>query len=162
LSSYLGGNESDSGSSIAVDGAGSVYVTGYTYSQFFPTTPGALQPLHHGTCSGSGCPDAFVTRVNADGSLAYSTYLGGSNVDCTEAIAVDGAGNAYVTGFTRSSDFPTTAGAIQPARGEGTCGFYSWSLAPCPDAFVTKLSPAGGLAYSTYLGGGREDSGTGI
>ena len=96
---------------IAVDGAGNAYVTGDTLSTNFPTTAGAAQTTHAG-----GDNDAFVTTLDATGSgLVYSTYLGGSGLDWGNGIAVDGAG-AYVTGYTASTNFPTTAGAFQTTR----------------------------------------------
>jgi hypothetical protein len=148
-STYLGSSGSvfpgDSGRGIAVDAAGNAYVTGETTSSTFPTTPGAFQ-----TAFGGGMGNAFVTKLNPAGTaLAYSTYLGGSGRG--NGIAVDAAGNAYVTGGTSSGNFPTTPGAFQ--RTYGGSG----------DAFVTKLNPAGtALAYSTYLGGSGGDSGAGI
>jgi Beta-propeller repeat len=99
-----------------VDIAGHAYVTGYTASRDFPTTANALQsqPLYHGTIlSYFSQPNAFVAELNATGTaLVYSTYLGGGG-DVGAGIAVDGVGNAYVTGSTTSFDFPTTAGAWQ-------------------------------------------------
>ena len=137
-STYLGGSNSDSGSGIAVDSAGNAYVTGTTSSPDFPTV-NAFQPALRGTA------DAFVAKLNPAGSaLVYSTYLGGSNSDSGSGIAVDNAGNAYVTGSTYSADFPT-ANAFQPA------------LNGASDAFVTKLDAAGALVYSTYLGGTGSD-----
>ncbi len=106
-SSYLGGGEYDAGQGIAVDGAGSAYLTGYTQSADFPTTAGAFDTTYNGGV------DAFVTKLNASGAaLVYSTYLGGSDDDFGNAVALDGAGSAYLTGYTRSADFPTTAGAF--------------------------------------------------
>lgn len=136
-STYLGGNSNDYGLSVAVDSAGNAYVAGQTYSSNFPTTPGSFRPT-----IGNGS-HIFVTKLNAFGSaLVYSTYLGGSGFDAGYGIAVDASGAAYVTGETSSTDFPTTAGAFQPALGGGD------------DAFVSKLNPAGAaLDYSTYLGG---------
>jgi hypothetical protein len=144
-STFLGGSSDDEGHGIAVDDAGAAYVTGYTLSTDFPTAA-ALQVTNH------GAPDAFVTKLNPAGSgLVYSTYLGGNGEDLGDGIAVDAAGNAYVTGQTRSTDFPTTVGAFQRA------------LQGPADAFVTKLNPAGsGLVYSTYLGGGGFDAASGI
>jgi hypothetical protein len=131
---------------IAIDGAGNAYVAGSTESPAFPTTPGAFQPEYAG-----GSSDGFVTKFDASGSVVYSTLLGGGEPapravtaeDYAVGIAVDGAGSAYVTGVTQSSDFPTK-NALQDAH----TGFR--------EAFVTKLTPAGdGLVYSTYLGGAR-------
>jgi Beta-propeller repeat len=162
-STYLGGSgnsrqgNGDAGSGIAVDGAGNAYVTGFTDSADFPTQA----PLQAGL-GGSGATNAFVAELNPAGSaLVYSTYLGGSGgvfVDEGTGIAVDGAGNAYVTGNTRSADFPTTVGAFQTSLGN-----------EIGNAFVAKLNPAGSaLVYSTYLGGsgnsrqGNGDAGAGI
>jgi len=144
-STYLGGSDYDFGRGIAVDGAGSAYVTGDTWSQNFPTA-NAYQGAF-----GGGNDDAFVTKLNTAGSaLVYSTYLGGSGEDYGSGIAVDAAGSAYVTGDTRSQNFPT-ANAYQGAFGGVN------------DAFVTKLSAAGSaLVYSTYLGGDGGDRGSGI
>jgi hypothetical protein len=142
-STYLGGSGADFGEAIAADAAGNAYVTGYTPSTNFPIA-GALQGTYQG-----GANDAFVTKLNAAGTaLVYSTYLGGNGNDRGHGIAVDAAGEAYVTGLTSSTNFPTL-NAFQPTFGGGT------------DAFVTKLNPAGnGLVYSTYLGGsGGEDNG---
>jgi parallel beta-helix repeat protein len=137
-STYLGGSDRDNGYSIAVDTTGSAYVGGYTYSTNFPTVTGAYQ-----TTYGSGTSDAFVTKLNPDGSgLAYSTYLGGSLVDQVYGIAVDSSGNAYVAGYTTSSDFPTTEGA------------YRRTLSGTQDGIIVQLNPSGtSLLYSTYLGG---------
>jgi uncharacterized repeat protein (TIGR01451 family) len=144
-STYLGGSGGgEGGGGIAVDAAGNVYVTGSTLSTDFPTTPGAFQT------SLQGNSDTVVTKLNPAGSgLVYSTYLGGSGDENGGGIAVDAAGNAYVTGSTGSTDFPTTPGAFQSAfQGGGS------------DAVVTKLNPAGsGLVYSTYLGGSGGDEG---
>ena len=143
-STYLGGSGADFGYGIAVDGAGSAYVTGATYSTDFPTTAGAAQTTHAGSYV-----DAFVTKLNATGSgLVFSTYLGGIGDDDCRGIAVDAAGSAYVTGWTFSPNFPTTAGAAQT------------TYAGVSDAFVTKLDATGsGLVFSTYLGGSGQDFG---
>jgi hypothetical protein len=145
-STYLGGAGGDAGFGIAVDTAGNAYVTGETGSTDFPTTSGADQK------SLGGSRDAFVTKLDATGTaLVYSTYLGGTAFDTSHGITVDTAGNAYVTGWTGSTDFPTTAGAFQTTFG----GYY--------DAFVTKLNPTGtALVYSTYLGGTGYDESQGI
>ena len=146
-STYLGGSNNDDGKGIAVDLTGNAYVTGDTDSSNFPTTAGAFQT----TLGGDG-GDAFVTKLNPAGSaLIYSTYLGGSGLDRGLGVAVDASGNAYVTGDTRSTNFPTTAGAFQT------------TLDGFADAFVTKLNPTGSaLIYSTYLGGISFDEGLGI
>jgi hypothetical protein len=148
-STFLGGNGGDYGVGIAVDGAGNVYVTGDTGSSDFPTTSTAFQTTNHG----SG--DGFVTKLTASGTaLLYSTYLGGSGYDLGTGIAVDGAGNAFVTGDTGSRDFPTTRGPFQT------------SLYGLSNAFVAKLNPnlsgSASLVYSTFLGGSGSDGGVGI
>ncbi len=144
-STFLGGNDDDRALGIAVDGTGSAYVTGRTASMNFP----AQAPLQ--AAYGGGPNDAFVTKLNAAGSaLLYSTYLGGSGEDSSAGIAVDSAGFAYVAGSTASTDFPTQ-GASQATSGGDQ------------DVFVTKLNPAGSaFAYSTYLGGGNVDRADGI
>ena len=97
---YLGGNNLDYGYGIVVDSSGNAYVTGRTDSTNFPL----VNPLQ-ATIGGPG--DAFVTKINATGSqLVYSTYLGGSGYEAGDGIAVDGSGNAYVTGTTASTNFP--------------------------------------------------------
>ncbi|MEW5976083.1 MAG: SBBP repeat-containing protein [Acidobacteriota bacterium] len=133
---------------IAVDGSGSAYVTGYTAYQNFPTTEGApfRVPPGAGPCGGSLCRDAFIAKVNAAGDgLVYSTYLGGSGIDYSNGIAVDLAGNAYVTGATRSSDFPQTAPLSSPPSG---------------GVFVAKLNRTGtALKYSLTLGSAAPSEG---
>jgi archaellum component FlaF (FlaF/FlaG flagellin family) len=143
-STYLGGQLNDRGNSIALDSAGNAYVTGYTFSTDFPVA-NAIQPTLHGK------QNAFVTEINADGNaLAYSTYLGGSSYDTGFGIALDSAGNAYVTGSTYSTDFPI----VKPIQSTNHGG---------SDAFVTKFIAGGSaLAYSTYLGGSADDFGYGI
>ncbi len=151
---YLGGNGHDSARDIAVDAAGSAYVIGSTNSRDFPTAH-AVQPGFMGPTEpppeGGSASDVFVAKLNADGSaLVYATYLGGSRGDEGGGIAVDGEGNAYLTGSTLSPDFPTR-NPLQPAfGGGGTSG---------GDAFVAKLDPAGSaLVYATYLGGSGGDN----
>ncbi|MBI5181593.1 MAG: SBBP repeat-containing protein [Nitrospirae bacterium] len=112
---------------MAVDSSGNAYVTGYTGSTNFPTTAGAYDT------ASNGYYDAFVTKLNAAGTaLVYSTYLGGSNYDYGYGIAVDSSGNAYVTGYTYSTDFPTTAGAYDTASNGGY------------DAFLAKIGDVSG------------------
>src|SRR2546426_7456735 len=110
-STYLGGSGFEQGIGIAVDSAGNAYVTGYTQSTDFPTTSGAFQTYPRATAQ------VFVTKLNPTGSaLVFSTYLGGSQAfNLGTGIAVDSAGNAYVTGYTNSANFPTTPGAYQTA-----------------------------------------------
>jgi len=138
---FLGGYYWDYGDGIAVNGAGSAYVTGGTGSADFPITAGAFDTSHNGD------GDAFVVKVNADGAgLAYATFLGGSDSDGGSAIVVDGTDSAYVTGLTESPDFPITAGA------------FDTSLDGYEDAFVVKLNASGtGLAYATFLAACRRD-----
>jgi uncharacterized protein (TIGR03437 family) len=141
---YLGGNANDTATGIAVDAGGNAYVVGSTFSTNFPT----VNPFQ----SAKGAQDdAFIAKINAAGTAwVYSTYLGGNNVDEANGIAVDAAGNAYITGYTASTNFP-----LQSA--------FRGSNAASVDAFVTKMNPAGSaLVYSTYLGGSATDYGTAI
>src|SRR5689334_12469185 len=139
-STYLGGSGSDKVLAIAADSAGNTWVTGLTQSIDFPVT-NAIAPQKH------GASDVFVAKINATGTaLVYSTYLGGANIDAALGIARDAAGNAYLTGYTASPDFPVTANVRQPALN-----------GIAYDAFVTKLGPSGALVYSTFLGGTNVD-----
>lgn len=161
-STYLGGNDvpgdqaafGDLGYDIAVDGSGQAYVTGSTISRNFPVK-NAFQPAGNADSRGD-VNDGFITKFSASGTeLIYSTYLGGTGIDNCYGIALDAAGNAYVTGSTfgdQTNNFPTTQGAFQrTAPGGGR------------DSFVTKLNPAGtALVYSTFLGGNNSDEGEGI
>jgi len=151
---YLGGPTQgleDFANGIAVDGSGNAYVVGGTAAADFPTTGGAYQTTFAG-----GGRDGFVSKINPAGGgaadLIYSTFLGGSNdFDTISRIALDGSGNAYVTGRTFSTNFPTTAGAYQRTFG----GFR--------DGFVAKLnSTASTLVFSTFFGGSGDDYPVGI
>ncbi|MDD5689349.1 MAG: SBBP repeat-containing protein, partial [Caldisericia bacterium] len=144
-STFLGGSSSDYGNGIAVDSSGCAYVTGYTYSSNFPTTPGAWDRTYNST-------EVFVTKFNSVGTaLVYSTFLGGSSSDYGNDIAVDSSGCAYVTGYTSSSNFPTTPGAYDTTYNSST------------DVFITEINVTGtSLNYSTYLGGSGPDFGNGI
>jgi hypothetical protein len=152
-STFLGGNADDYAYGVAVDSSGDAYVTGATNSANLPTL-NAFQPNYAGGLCATApntfpCYDAFVAKLNPAGSaLIYSTYLGGTGSDYGYAIALDGSSNAYVTGYTISTNFPTTAGALRRVFG----GSY--------DAFVAKLNAAGSaLVYSTYLGGAGTEVG---
>jgi photosystem II stability/assembly factor-like uncharacterized protein len=148
FSTYLGGSTNDEGAGIAIDGSGNILVTGITTSTDFQ-----LQNPKQATLQGS--QDGFVTRFASSGtSLVYSTYLGGNSTEIARAIATDSTGNAYVTGETNSTNFPTTPGSFQA---NGAASQFS------PDAFVTKIDPTGQtFAYSTYLGGVDRDGGYAI
>ncbi len=151
-STYLGGSGNDDGHGIAVDSAGNAYITGHTDSTDFPTVNPIQSKNPLGSSPGGGVGCVFISKVSANGStLLYSTYLGGNGLDTGNAIAVDSSGDAFVTGSTTSSNFPT-ANAIQ-GKNLGALG----------TAFVTKLNPAGNaLLFSTYLGGSQSDGGNGI
>lgn len=147
-STYLGGSADDVAYGLAVDSSGNAYLTGYTLSTGFPTK--SPLPTADGSCVGCpGLSDAFVAKINSTGSaLDYATYLGGSSSDTGAGIAVDSAGNAYVTGATTSTDFPTTSGVVQSVG-----NIFG-------DAFVTELNSAGSaLVFSTYLGGSVSNGG---
>jgi hypothetical protein len=149
FSTYLGGSGCtmsypETGQGIALDAQGDAYVAGVTSSSDFPLS-NAIQPQLLGST------DAFVTKVNSSGGLLFSTFMGGSGVDVGNAIALDASGAVYVAGYTYSTDFPVTAGALQTANA-GAC-----------DAFLFKLSPTGDtLLYATYLGGSGADTASGI
>ena len=155
-STYLGGSSDDNGFGIALDAAGNAYVTGFTASSNFPTTAGAFDT------SFNGGQDVFVTKLNPAGTSAlYSTYIGGSSNDQGLAIAVDGTGNAYVTGFTGSTNFPIRADTSQIPPGSFV--YRSTYQGGSTDAFVTKLNATGSaLVFSTFAGGSGADEGWGI
>ncbi len=147
FSTYLGGDQSDLGQATALDSSGNIYVAGITSSTDFPTTPGAYQPGYIADPWNS----SFVSKFSASGSkLVYSTYL----VDCQIfGIAVNQAGNAFVTGRAGWFAFPTTPGAFQTVQGGGSS----------TDAFVTELNSSGSsLLYSTFLGGNNLDVGNAL
>jgi hypothetical protein len=151
-STYLGGGSNDYGYRIAVDGSGYTYVTGYTDSTDFPTLN------QYQTDPTDTAADIFVTKLDTtqsgSSSLLYSTYLGGANGDIGFGITVDSSGNAYVTGYTDSTDFPTLN------------QYQTDPTDTAADVFVTKLdttqSGTSCLLYSTYLGGDSYDRGYGI
>jgi len=141
---------------LAVDSAGSIYVTGSTYSLDFPTKSGyqSTPPAKQGSW-----PAVFVTKFSPDGtSLIYSTYLGGNGSEFAYAIAVDSSGDAYVTGQTNSVNFPITTGAYQTVCSPTPTNQGPPYAAACnsanASAFVTKLNATGNaLVYSTFFGG---------
>ena len=146
-STFLGSTGPEIAEGIAVDTSGSAYVTGSTSSPNFPTTVGAFDTTAN-IVVGS---DVFVTKFNPSGSaLVYSTFLGGTELDQGNDIAVDSTGSAYVTGFTLSPNFPTTADAFDTTHSSS-------------EVFVTKFNPSGSaLVYSSFLGGDATDLAFGI
>jgi hypothetical protein len=143
-STYIGGGSfNEGGTGIAVDSSGNAYVTGFTFSENFPTTPGAFDTTYNGN------RDSFVLKLNATGNqLLYSTLIGGSSSDDASGIAIDATGNAYITGSTES-DYPTTPNAFRTTGGG--------------DAFITKFNATGSaLVYSTLLGGDETELGRAI
>jgi hypothetical protein len=145
-STFLGGATYEEGSKVVVDPTGEAYVAGLTSSPDFPTTPGAFDQTYNGAF------DGFATKLARDGSsLEYATFLGGTGDDQAFDVAVDPLGDAYVTGATGSSDFPTTPGAFDGTQNGPR------------DAFVTQLNrDATAPVYSTFLGGTGDDFGTGV
>ncbi|MDP4114805.1 MAG: SBBP repeat-containing protein [Bacteroidota bacterium] len=146
-STYIGRDKDEGGRSIAIDAGGNAFITGYTTSPNYPTTPGAFQTTLNGYLT-----DAFVTELNASGStLVYSTLIGGNNEEYANSIFVDAGGSVYIAGSTRSENYPITPGANQTTFGGSV------------DVFVTKLNTTGSsLVYSTYIGGSDGDGGASI
>ncbi len=143
-------SDRDEGWDVTVDAAGNTYVAGATQSSLFPVA-GPIQPTHNGGA------DGFITKLDATGHILYSTFLGGTDGDGVHGIAVDAAGNIYVTGSTASTNFPI-ANAYQPTNNSGGT-FETGSF----DAFVSKLTPAGNaFVWSTYLGGERDEDGNSL
>jgi len=146
-STFLGGGAADQANAVTLDGSGAVTVAGWTGSASFPTTPGAYDTSYNG-----GGVDGFVSRLDAVGStLLWSSFLGGSAEDLALAMAVDPSGAVTVTGETRSSTFPTTAGAYDTSHNGGY------------DVFVTRLEADGSnLMWSTFVGGAGDDRGNSL
>lgn len=137
-SSFLGGDDFDTGRGVAVDLSGNVCISGYSRSFDFPTQNAFQSTKGGGPAKGGGHYDAFITKLDPNGSVIYSSYLGGSAIEESESVDVDALGNAYISGTTYSTDFPTQ-NALQS------------SLNGYSDAFVSKLDPNGAVIYSTYL-----------
>jgi hypothetical protein len=162
FSTYLGGSSIDRSSAMTMDASGNIYLTGDTESHNFPVTPTAYQATLQGT------DNAFLAKVTSDGStLVFSTLLGGSQTDQANALALDIAGNIYITGYTESSNFPhlDPFQNVLGISGAGNCGSTNLVNVPsviCPDAFVAKFGPSGIPTYSSFLGGSNADSGQGI
>ncbi|MGB9977944.1 SBBP repeat-containing protein [Methanobacterium sp.] len=156
-STYFGGSSTESGgakveigNAIKVDGNGNIYITGTTSSDDFPTTTGAHK-RNIASSEGVYWADAFVTKFNSNWNLVYSTLLGGNTSDeVPYGIVIDSKNNAWISGKTLSSDFPTTSGACQT------------SLQGATDAFISKFNSIGTLIYSTYFGGTSNDYGYSI
>jgi len=145
-STFVGGSSNDDGYSITLDSSNNAYVTGYTQSANFPTTPGANDTSHNGNY------DVFILKLSADGStLLYSTFVGSSDGEGGYSIALDSSDNAYVTGYTQSANFPTTPGANDTSHNGNI------------DVFILKLSADGSsLLYSTFVGESDDDRGRSI
>jgi hypothetical protein len=142
-STYLGGSDQDSGYSIAVAADGSCYVTGITMSSDFPTK-NAFESTYNG-----GNFDAFIAKFSSNGSLIWSSFLGGDRIDVGYGLAVTSDSSCYITGLTASLDFPT-----KNAYDTIPNGYW--------DVFVTKFHPNGSLSWSTLLGGSAYEEGLGI
>ena len=150
----LGGSKFDDASDVALDSGGNIYVAGSTAS---------TSPFTSVAVAASANLDAFAAKLSPTGALTYGARLGGASNDSGEGIAVDGAGNAYLTGYTTSADFPATAGAFQTERGNGGCPTVVLTPNLCNDAFAAKLNAAGtSLVYATYLAGAGNDYGYGL
>ncbi len=147
-STYLGGAQNDVGRTVAVNSAGDAFVSGWTGSPDFPATPGSYDTTFNGLGSGTNFGgDLFVVRLDATGtSLAYSTFVGGADLEYTISMGITQGGEATVAGHVHSTDFPVTPGA------------YDTSFTPFSQAFVTRLNSAGSaLVFSTFIGGAQEE-----
>jgi hypothetical protein len=153
LVSYLGGSNGDLATGVAVNSTGNIYVSGETISIDLPVTNGSDCGTDGNCNANSSTPfdDAFVVSIKADlSNYNYVTYYGGSGIDDAFAIAADASGNAFVTGATASSDFPTAGTPFQNA------------IAGAQNAFLVELNSAGTASYSTYFGGDGSDTGLGV
>ena len=143
-STYLGGSNWDRSEAVTIDGSGNAFITGYTMSTNFPTS-GAYQGSY-----GGGIYDAFLSKFTPTGTLSWSTYLGGNSHDFGNEVATDDSGNAFVTGLSLSTNFPTTTGAYQDS--------HIGDL----DVILSRFTPTGSLSWSTYLGGSQREISQGV
>jgi gliding motility-associated-like protein len=150
-STFIGGNRQENGISLDADLSDNLVLTGLTYSTNFPTTLNAFDRTFNSPAFGGS--DIIVVKINSNGtSLIFSTYLGGSSSDGGYSVLLDDKGNSYISGATKSTNFPTTNGALQRTFSGGN-----------DDAIISKFDPTGSLlAYSTYLGGAKDDLGNAI
>ncbi len=163
FSTYLGGSSNDESLGMVLDSGGNIYLTGSTQSPNYPVTTSAYQSSLLGTTN------AFVTKLAPDASqVLLSTFFGGNTTDQADALALDSAGNIYITGYTQSTNFPLLDASqnVLGIAGAGNCGStnlqYVLPNIICPDAFVVKFSTSGTPVYSTFLGGSGTDAGQGI
>jgi hypothetical protein len=155
---YLGGAEEDEVFAIALDPSNNVYVTGESNSTSgWPTAAAGNVPASHSF-------DVFVTKLTSAGVMSYTTFVGGANADSGLAIAVDSTGEAFVTGITQSSNFPTTAGVAQATTTNSSpcVNTKNNGTTACSDAFALKLSAGGAISWATFVGGNNDDDGYGI
>lgn len=153
-STYLGGSNDDYGNDIALDHAGNIYVTGYTTSIDFLSDKKLLYPgniITNSTSTSISDSNVYVVKLTEEGKMVYGTHFGGSQDDESWSVSTDSDNNVYLTGSTKSTDFPTA----NPLQSKHAGGAH--------DAFVVKLAKDGNtLVYSTYLGGSEDDYGTEI
>lgn len=152
-STYLGGSRADAANSVKIGPDGSVYISGYTSSYDFPTTPNAFQPSHGDSTFGN--EDAFIAKLSSDGdSLLYCSFYGGLGHDRPRGMDLGPDGDLFVTGYTVGGDVPTTPGAFDESF-NGAPGFS--------DIFVFRADPnSGALEYATFIGGSESESGHAI
>ncbi len=148
FSTYIGGSSTDIGGSLALDANNSVYLTGTTFSNDFPTTPGAYDTTYQSSGSVWGESDGFVVKLTDNGTkMGFGTYLGVKMNESILQVVLDGSGNPIITGAVESSDFPTTSGAYDTTHNGGG-----------NDIFITRLNSSGDkILYSTFLGGSGQD-----
>lgn len=154
-STFVGGREADTVTRLAVTPDGAIAIVGDTTSTDFPT-----RDAFDRSCQGAGgCDDGFVARLAPDGrAVVHSSFLGGGHVDVASDVVAGGDGGLYVTGNTRSTDFPVR-GAFQPRKAGGFC---TLNRLPCSDAFIAAIGPNGALVFGSYLGGSHDDEGRAV